>query len=79
MPTNSVSIECEGGVFIAWLEKSGPMIEAASILPFTTAYYDKMVDDKQLLDLYPDSLPNTGSMLDFWKIDYTVVSLFKRP
>eukprot|EP00557_Chaetoceros_sp_GSL56_P011940 CAMPEP_0176484994 /NCGR_PEP_ID=MMETSP0200_2-20121128/4807_1 /TAXON_ID=947934 /ORGANISM="Chaetoceros sp., Strain GSL56" /LENGTH=246 /DNA_ID=CAMNT_0017881617 /DNA_START=68 /DNA_END=808 /DNA_ORIENTATION=- len=68
-PTNLFGIECEGGVFVAWLEKSGPMKEAAYILPFTTAY-DKTVNDQQPVDLYPDGLPNTGSMLDLWKIDY---------
>lgn len=68
-PTNLFGIECEGGVFIAWLEKSGPMREAAYILPFRTAY-DKTVNDEQPLPLYPDGSPEIGSMLDLWKIDY---------
>lgn len=68
-PTNLYGIECENGVFIAWLEKSGPVKEAAFILPFTTAY-NKTVNDEQPLDLYPAETGIKGSILSLWKIDY---------
>lgn len=68
LPTNLFGIECEGGVFIAWLEKSGPVKEAAYILPFTTAY-DKTVHDNELDELYPDTL-TSGNILSLWNIDY---------
>jgi len=68
LPTNLFGIECEGGVCIAWLEKSGPVKEAAYILPFTTAYNKTIYDDDHD-ELYPDTL-NSGNMLSLWNIDY---------
>jgi hypothetical protein len=67
-PTNLFGIECENGIFVAWLEKAGPSKEAAYILPFTTAFHKTIYDDNAL-DLYPNSSVS-GSMLDLWKIDY---------
>lgn len=70
-PTNLCGIECENGVFVAWLEKSGPVKEAAFILPFTTAF-DKTVNDEQPTDLYPANIDGMTeeSILTLWKIDY---------
>jgi hypothetical protein len=63
--TNLCGIECENG---AWLEKSGPVKEAAYILPFTNAY-EKTVSDDNTLELYPET-QNSGTILDLWNIDY---------
>mmetsp|Transcript_13387 Transcript_13387/g.25129 ORF Transcript_13387/g.25129 Transcript_13387/m.25129 type:complete len:221 (+) Transcript_13387:1348-2010(+) len=67
-PTNLCGIECQNGIYIAWLEKAGPSKEAAYILPFTTAFH-RTVNDEGAVDLYPgDSV--SGNMLELWKIDY---------
>eukprot|EP00557_Chaetoceros_sp_GSL56_P001832 CAMPEP_0176489430 /NCGR_PEP_ID=MMETSP0200_2-20121128/7283_1 /TAXON_ID=947934 /ORGANISM="Chaetoceros sp., Strain GSL56" /LENGTH=246 /DNA_ID=CAMNT_0017886569 /DNA_START=965 /DNA_END=1706 /DNA_ORIENTATION=+ len=68
IPTNLCGIKCKNGVYIAWLEKSGSVKEAAYILPFTNAY-DKTVNDDNPLELYPET-QNSGTILDLWNIDY---------
>lgn len=67
-PTNLCGIECENGIYIAWLEKAGIVKEAAYIQPFVNAF-KKTVKDETCLDLYPDSTV-PGTILELWKIDY---------
>ena len=56
------------GKYNCFLEKAGPIKEAAYMRPFVTAF-DATINDQSTLELYPNSSMQ-GSMLELWKIDY---------